>query len=88
MEEAVLQHQGNLEISLREVECFLFFVAYEVEAGESSVDVKPSDSKGMVVVPKRGGRLTIWIGRRPRVELRTMFAVRGEPCVGIAVVVG
>ena len=87
VKKTVLQHQGDFELALREVQRLLGFVAYQIEAGETGVDVKSCDAKGVIVVPKCRGRLAIRVGRWMRIELGAVFAVRGKPCFGIAVVV-
>jgi hypothetical protein len=44
----------------------------------------------VIVIPESGGRLAVGIDGGARVELRSVgaiFALRGEPCFGIAVVI-
>ena len=87
VKKTVLQHEGNLELTLREVQRLLGFVTNEIEARETGVDVKPGDAKGVIVVPECGRGLAIRVGRWTRVELGAVLAVRGEPGLGIAVVI-
>ena len=44
MKETVLQHQWDLELTLRKVQRLLCFVAYEVEASKPGEDVEPGDT--------------------------------------------
>jgi len=82
-----LQHERDFELTLREVQRPLCFVTDQIEARETGVDVKSGDAKGVIVVPERGRGLAIWVRRWTRVEVRAVLAVRGEPRLGIAVIV-
>lgn len=86
VKETVLKHQRNLEFVSRQVERLLCFVAHQIKAGQTGVDVEPGDTKGMIVVPERGRGLTVWVRRGTRVELRASFAMCGEPRLWVAVV--
>ena len=88
MEEAILQHERDLELALWKVERLLCFVTNEIETSQTGIDVQPGDAEAVVVVPERGGGLAIRVRGWVRIEFGSVLAVCGEPGFGIPIVVG
>src|ERR1700685_4274636 len=88
MKETILQHERNLELTLGQIQSFLYLISNEIETGEARVNIQPCDSQAVIVVPERCCRLAVRVGRRSRIELRAMFALGCEPCLRITIVVG
>lgn len=59
IEAAVLDSEWNFECTAWEIETGFDFIADQVEAGESGVDIQPCGAHGVVMVPERGGGLIV-----------------------------
>jgi hypothetical protein len=88
MEEAILQHERNLELALRKVERLLRFVTNDIEAGQTGKNVQPGNAEAVVVVPERSSGLAIRVRGWVRIEFGSVLAVSAEPGLRIAIIVG
>ena len=88
MEEAVLQHKWDLELTLWKVQRLLCVLANEIKASRTRVDVQSGDTEAVIVIPECGGGLAVRVKGRASVEFGSVFAGCCEPSLRVSVVAG
>src|SRR6185437_14181922 len=57
----IKQHQWDLEFAVRQIQIPLCLISYNMQSHETSVDVQPGNSHGVVVIPQQSRVLLVRI---------------------------